>query len=370
MILGFDAKRLFHNTSGLGNYSRTLLQDLSTYYPENIYHLFTPSGANHPWLTGFLQSPFKVHIPANKTWWWRSWSLPNNFPVDMQLYHGLSHELPFTIHQTKVKRIVTIHDLIYRHFPQDFPRPDRIVYEQKIRYALKNADQVVAISEHTRRDLLNHFDVQADRIRVIYQAAHPLFRQTPSTDSIQTAKTKYNLPDHYLLYAGAISHRKNALLALQALQTHRHLDIPLVIVGRGKHYEQKCRQYVVDHRMQKQVIWLGHIPPDQVPALMKGAEAVIYPSLYEGFGLPVLESILLDIPVITTRESSLPEAGGELAHYVGGRDAGELAQMIEAVLQTKDSGDRNEQREKHLAQFNPAVLALQWNDLYQQVIED
>lgn len=370
MILGFDAKRLFHNTSGLGNYSRTLLRDLSTHHPENTYHLFSPSISHHPWSRPFLISPFQTHYPARKTWWWRSFSLPSSFPAELQLYHGLSHELPFTIDRSNVKKVVTIHDLIYRHFPQDFPLPDRITYERKVQYALKNADQIVAISEHTRQDILTHFPVSPERIRVIHQSVLPIFRNTPSTEAVAAMRSQYQLPEIYLLYVGALSHRKNALLVLQALHVNRKLDIPLVIVGKGKQYERKCREYANTHGLQGQVIWLGHIAPDQVPLIMKGASAVIYPSLYEGFGLPVLESIVLDVPVITTRESSLPEAGGELAHYVSGRDPGELAEATLYALNAKPDPDYDEQKRKHLARFDPAGVADQWNHLYRQVIDD
>ncbi|HPG08189.1 MAG TPA: glycosyltransferase family 1 protein [Saprospiraceae bacterium] len=370
MILGFDAKRLFHNTSGLGNYSRTLLRDLSVYHPENSYHLFTPSMANHQWVQPFLQPPFQSHYPERKTWWWRSFTLTSSFPPDLQVYHGLSHELPFTIHQSSIKKIVTIHDLIYRHFPQDFPLPDRITYERKIQYALKTADYVVAISEHTRQDVLAHFPVSPDRVRVIHQSVLPLFRDAPSPDLVAKARRHYQLPEMYLLYVGALSHRKNALLMLQALSANRNLDIPMVIVGKGKHYEHKCRKYVSDHKLDNRVIWLGHVAPDQVPLLMKGASAVIYPSLYEGFGLPVLESIMLDVPVVTTRESALTEAGGDLAYYISGRDPGELAEVTLKAVSSNRTKDYNERKLRHLAQFDAAKVAGQWSHLYQQVIDD
>ena len=369
MILGYDAKRLFHNTSGLGNYSRTLLQDLRQNYPENKYHLFTPSLSKQPWTNAFLNEPFRVHKPEVKIWWWRSWSLPGSFPAGLQLYHGLSHELPFTIHRSGVRSIVTIHDLIYRHFPQDFPKPDRIVYEQKIRYALQRAHHVVAISNHTLNDIQSHYHLSPDRISVIYQAVHPLFRQMPPQKSLDATKKRFGLPENYLLYVGAISHRKNLLLVLQALHADRRLDVPLVVIGKGKHYEQKCRQYVEANGLGKQVIWLGHVAPDQIPSLVKGASVVIYPSLYEGFGLPVLESIMLDVPVITTSESSLPEAGGQLAHYIRGRDPAELAERLHVVLGNQKVTD-SLARKEHLSRFDPVSISRQWQDLYRKVIDD
>ena len=182
MRIGFDAKRVFHNFRGLGNYGRTLLEGLYQFYPEHCYLLYTPPFQDIrsvDWEKKF--SSFRVCTPTgflerSFPSFWRRFLLGKKLERDeLDIYHGLSHDLPAGVRVGKPKTVVTIHDLIFLRFPQFFPWIDRCVYLNKLRHACNRADVILAICEQTKNDLIEFLHIHEDRIRVIYQGVHPRF---------------------------------------------------------------------------------------------------------------------------------------------------------------------------------------------------
>jgi glycosyltransferase involved in cell wall biosynthesis len=178
MELGFDAKRLFCNFTGLGNYSRTLLKNLAKYYPEHDFHLYTPGIRHNSDTNPFLEEQtYNVHLPDGRfKKLWRSWSVVNDMQKDrIELFHGLSHEIPLRIRKTGIRSVVSIHDLIFKIYPETYPVLDRKIYDLKFGYACRNADRIIAISESTKRDIIKFYKIDEGRIDVSYQACNPLF---------------------------------------------------------------------------------------------------------------------------------------------------------------------------------------------------
>ena len=337
--IGFDAKRLFNNFTGLGNYSRTLVQNLANYFPENDYYLFTPKVVKNGETQFFLNSPlFTVQQPRHG-WpaWWRTAGIKKDLRKHhIQLFHGLSHEIPVGIRKTGIKSVVTIHDLLFKRFTGQYNAADRYIYDLKFRYACRNADRIIAISEATKTDIMNDYGIPEEKIRVVYQSCNERFMQERSNRTIDQMLAKYNLPRDYLLYVGAIVERKNLLGVVKALEIlPASVDLPLVVVGRGGQYEMEVKNYLSAANLAGRVLF---IQPDfaDLPPLYQQADVFVYPSFGEGFGIPILEALFSETPVVTSNLSSLPEAAGPHSCLIDPASPEAIAAGIEKVLTDSD----------------------------------
>ncbi|MCB0636250.1 MAG: glycosyltransferase family 4 protein, partial [Lewinella sp.] len=261
--IGFDAKRLFNNFTGLGNYSRTLLKNLADYYPDNAYFLYTPKVQRNDETHYFLNSPmYSVREPkTGQRLLWRSRRILNALRSDrIDLYHGLSHELPLGITSSGIPAIVTIHDLIFKHYPEQYGLLDRQLYDFKFRYACERADHIIAISESTRQDIIKFYDIPPEKITVIYQSCHERFIQERSQKTIDSVLYKHDLPSDYFLYVGSLIPRKNLLGIVKAMSLlPPDLRLPLVIIGNGPAYKTKVVQYAKAQGLESH---LRFIQPD------------------------------------------------------------------------------------------------------------
>lgn len=337
MRIAFDAKRLYNNFTGLGNYSRTLLHGLSELYPNDEYYLYTPKIKETPETAPFYQNgKFNTILPDTVLkGFWRSCGIKKDLRHDkIELYHGLSHEIPLNIHKTGIRSVVTIHDIIYKTYPDMFTAIDRTIYDLKFRYSCKHADKIIAISESTKNDIIRYLGVPPEKIEVIYQAINPLFYQMQTEQEAKTIVRKYNLPEDFLLYVGSINSRKNLMSAVKALAIlPPGMQIPLVIIGKGGAYKNEVLKFAAEHRLEHLLILIDNLADSKaLQAFYQMAKIFIFPSIYEGFGLPVTEALLSKVPVITTNVSSLPEAGGKHSWYVSPTDTEGIAKGIETIL--------------------------------------
>ena len=333
--IGFDAKRAFNNVRGLGNYSRDTIRVLSSQYSDNQYFLFTPKV--NPQIPFAVPDNAVLKLPENG--WqkccpslWRTYSLADEAAkCRLDLFHGLSHELPVGIRRKNIPTVVTIHDLIFLKFPQLYPAFDRMMYRRKYLRSCEDADKIIAVSEQTKRDLVELAGVPEEKVEVVYQGCSPIFRQTISEEQIIQTLSKYRLSKGYVLSVGALEERKNHLLILRALVAHP-MDIRLVIIGNETAYASVLRQYVAEHHMDSQVTLLTGVPFADFPALYRAASVFVYPSLFEGFGIPVLEALCSHVPVIAATGSCLEESGGPHSCYIAPDNADELACQLERIL--------------------------------------
>ena len=332
--IAFDAKRLFHNNTGLGNYSRTLLKGLYTYFPENTYELFTPKLSAKAEYDFFAQN-FTVHTAPKympKSLWRSRFITQDLLRNKVDLYHGLSHELPFGIEKTGIKTVVTIHDLVYKFFPEDFPLIDRTIYEKKWRHSCRNATAIIATSEATKRDIVRYFGTDEKRIHVVYQTCDESFERRAEPAQIAECKRRLNLPDTYILYVGSVTERKNVLNLVQAYNRVRaKIAMPLVIVGRGGEYFKKVQHYVEQENLQQSVLLLNSVGNADLPLLYQAAHCFVYPSKYEGFGIPLVEALKSGTPIVTGQASCLPEVAGKAALYVNPNSVQSIADALEQI---------------------------------------
>jgi len=372
MRIGFDAKRAFFNVSGLGNYSRNLLRALSSHYPDNEYILYTPSINSS--IFDYSKQKFIVREPAgflNKRFksYWRSFSLAKQVKRDeLDIYHGLSHELPYNIQKTGIKTIVTIHDLIFLRFPDLYKPWDRKIYLKKSKYACEIADLIIAISKQTANDIRQFFGIDESKIKVIYQGCNPAFRKELNDTTRSEIIKKYGFPRSFILFVGTIEERKNLLVVLKAMYTGE-IKLPLVVIGRKTSYYKEVKKYIDSNKI-KDIYFLESIINEDLPAIYQQAEVFVYPSVFEGFGIPVIESLYSKTPVITSKHGCFPEAGGLSSMYIDPHNVEELAETIKKVIED------NELRKKmidngynYARNFNDDIVAKNIMNAYKQIIQ-
>ncbi len=337
MKIGFDAKRAVQNNTGLGNYSRYLVEILSEYYPDNQYLLFAPKKKENPRLQTInsrknISFIYPSGIYKLFSSFWRTTGIKRDLKKhSLDIFHGLSGELPAGIKKTGIKSIVTVHDLIFLHYPEYYKPLDRKIYTQKFRYACENADRIIAISECTKRDIISFFHIPEEKISVIYQGCHPNFKIDATDTQKQEILQKYSLPSRYILYLGSIESRKNLLLAVKALQEIEP-DIHLVAIGKKTPYQDEVEQYAEKMGLSGRLHILNQVPFADLPACYQSASVFVYPSFFEGFGIPILEALHSKIPVVATTGSCLEEAGGPSSAYVDPTDSKTMAVKINQIL--------------------------------------
>ena len=337
--IGFDAKRLFHNGTGLGNYSRSLVRSLKSFYPDNSYILFTPS-ITYSDESFFFTKEFETVTSGmftSKAMWRTRLILNALMEHDIDIFHGLSHELPIGIEKTKIKSVVTIHDLIYKLFPKDFPFIDKKIYDAKWKNACTNANAIIATSETTKQDIIKNFHIDAKKIHVVYQTCSDIFAQHYSSKEKDETLKKYGFPRNYMLYVGAIMDRKNVLSLVEAYNKIRNkIDIPLIIVGKGREYYKQLVTYIEKNNLQDKISLRTDIGNDILPIIYQSAEFFLYPSKYEGFGIPVLEAFKSGTPIILSNTSSLPEVAGNAGYYV---DPYKIESIAQAMLDLHENAN-------------------------------
>lgn len=377
MRIAFDAKRATHNGTGLGNYSRFVLNTLSTYNSDNEYLLFTPS-AGKPSLRSKINNGLNIQYRFPKGFWkgfgvksiWRSYGIVSDINLEnMDIYHGLSNEIPFGLQKSGVKSVVTIHDLIFLRYPEFYKPIDRLIYKFKFKRACQKADRVIAVSEMTKRDIVDFFNISPDKIDVIYQGCDNSFKVAATEELKKQVKEKYKLPDNYILYVGTIESRKNLLLALKALKESSN-KIPLVAVGRPTPYMNEVKQYIKENGLENLVTFLHGVPFGDLPAIYQQATIFVYPSFFEGFGIPIIEALYSGIPVIAATGSCLEEAGGPDSIYVNPNSVEQMRDAMSYLINNPDQRNKMIASGKQYAKlFDEENIALELQKLYNKLID-
>ncbi len=335
MKIAYDAKRAFHNSRGLGTYSREVIRLMNAYFPDNDYYLFNPKrknaielalGANNTIL--YPESLWHRKFPAL----WRTFGISRELQkLKVDVYHGLSQELPARIQKTGVKSVVTMHDAIFMRYPHLYPKAYRKIFIEKNKYACMVADKIIAISLQTKKDIVHYFQADENKIEIVYQGCSNIFRQQISEQEKIRVRDKYNLPQQYLLNVGAVEKRKNIELIIKALH-HGKINIPLVVVGKATAYMQELKQLLTQFGLEGSVIFIQDAATTDLPAIYTLAEIFIYPSVFEGFGIPVLEALCTATPVIAATGSCLEESGGPSSLYVDAYNVAEMSAAINTIL--------------------------------------
>jgi glycosyltransferase involved in cell wall biosynthesis len=275
--------------------------------------------------------------------------------------------------QNNIKSIVTIHDLIFKRLPETYKAIDRSIYDYKSKYSCTHSDKIVAISKSTKNDLIEFYNIDPNKIQVIYQSCNPIFYSDKDlSPQLETKLQSYKLPTEYLLYVGSVEPRKNLKLILEAYGQLQDKDIPpLVIIGKARSYKKIFNQMKSSSAIADKIIWIENLENNELlKEIYKKASILLYPSLYEGFGLPVAEALLTKTPVISSNISSLPEAGGPDTIYINPHKVEELSVAIQKVLSNTELQTRMKGRGYAYAMknFDPLNISKQWMSCYEEVL--
>lgn len=338
MKIGFDAKRAFFNNRGLGNYSRDTIRILSLLNPQEKFYLFSPDNSTK------IQFNYGVNcqiVSPNSLWkeaqsLWRTIGISKDIKSQqIDIYHGLSNEIPLGLNSSKVRTVVTMHDLIFLQFPKLYPFLDRYLYKKKYIRSCSKADKIIAISNQTKSDLINLIGIEDNKVAVVYQGCNPIFKYDISDDLKETIRKKYKLPNQFILNVGALEQRKNQLFIIKTILDNQ-IDIPLVIVGHETQYLSTLKKFVEEHNMVDNVIFLTEVSLVELPALYQMSMLFVYPSIFEGFGIPIIEAMTSRVPVITSLGSCFRETGGDAAIYIDPHNEDSLATAINKVVNDED----------------------------------
>lgn len=369
-----DVSAAVHSRAGLGRYSERLARALHEQRPQQIalFHNQGRDGHLPPSLRGISRRTLRAGYKP-----WRSMVLLghlthlsfNRLVPDARLFHSTEHLL---MPLRGIPTVLTVHDLIYKLFPD---------YHKKLNYWYLNlamprfcrrADAIIAVSEATRQDIVRHYGVDPKTIHVVYEAAADHFRP-PGSEEVAHARQKYGLPEHFLMHLSTIEPRKNLNRLLDALQIVRR-DRPemcLVLVGsKGWLYETFFAR-IEDLGLQAAVTHLGWVPDQDLPAVIAAADLAVQPSLYEGFGLPILEEMACGQVVAASNSSSHPEIGGDAAAYFTPTDVAEMASVIAHLLDDEDEyRERRQLGLKQAARFSWQRAAQETVAIYDRLLQE
>jgi len=371
MKIGFEAKRIFHNKTGLGNYARDLVRVLATYFPENNYFLYNPKKNKTTLFVPnntnvFEKNPISKFDQKFKNYWRQNTVVKDIIKDEIILYHGLSGELPSGLTKNSIKSIVTIHDLIFMRYPKMYSFFDRKIHFYKFKKAAKNANLIIAISEQTKKDIITYLNIDASKIVVVYQGCQDVYKKEYSELEKQIVSKKYNLPLKFVLNVGTIEERKNALTIVKSI---KNLDIDLVLIGKQTDYCQIIQQYISENNLKNRVHFLKGLTSEELAITYQLASVFVYPSLFEGFGIPIIEGLYSKTPVITTKNGVFSEAAGPNSLYIEPFDEKDLANKISLILKDELlASTMKEEGWQFVQQFNDEEIAKNIMNCYHQVL--
>jgi len=373
MTIYVDVSAAVHSKAGLSRYASSLVRALDPLLGERLGLFQNGLGARAP-LEGFSDrtvgvpygyKPWRAMVLASQGLCVR---LIRHLP-DAELFHATEHLLPTV---GRVPTVLTVHDLIFQRYPQYHKRANYMYLRAAMPLFCRRASAVIAISDSTRRDLIELYGLPEDKITVIAEAAAPAF--TPqSPERIQDVRTRYGLPERYVLALGTLEPRKNLsrLIDASGPLIERGIIDALVLVGARGWLVDEFDQHLASSRWRERVIQPGFVAEEDLPALYAGAVLTAQPSLYDGFGLPVLEAMASGCPVCSSSASSLPEVGGDASRYFDPHDVDDMADVLLQVA--ADDAVRQQMREAGLARartFSWARTARETAALYEKVIAE
>jgi len=374
MAIYIDVSSAVHGKAGLGRYADSLVRALLRREPER-FALFYNRGQNTWPPEGLEWVPARSVRAGYKPWRMAVWlshlagvSFDRLLP-GAELFHATEHLL---LPLRRVPTVLTVHDMIFKLFPQHQKRLNYWYLNAAMPLYCRRASAIITVTEASKRDIVAHYHLPPDKVTVIYEAASPEFRPAPA-DAVESARRRYNLPDDFMIHVGTIEPRKNLSRLIHALDTLRGegLRVPLVVVGaRGWLYDDFFRQ-LESLEVRHDVIFPGYVPGPDLPLLYNGARVSVTPSVYEGFGLPVLEAMACGTPVVASGSSSLPEIGGEAALYFDPYDVDALAAAVRRVWTEPDlRADLRARGLVQAARFSWDRAALETMALYQKVMSE
>ncbi|HEX8599923.1 MAG TPA: glycosyltransferase family 1 protein [Chloroflexia bacterium] len=368
MLVGFEASALHGHKSGVGYYTENMMASIMAASPENRYVLFSGRNVRNDdyFPLGSELEYNDRHFPVRAVW--MQTVLPSALRhVRPDLCHFTNYLAPV---QCPCPSIVTIYDMTVFITPRFHTFKKFVLDRTLMPIVARRADAIVTVSNSARNDILRYLKVPRDKVRVIPGAASSHFRPTTDQAKLEDVRSRYGLDVPYILYVGTIEPRKNLVRLVRAFARLKKRSLPhkLLIVGQAGWQVSPVYAEVERLGLTKDVVFTGYVPLEDLPPLYTMAESLAFPSLYEGFGLPVIEAMACGTPVVTSRSSSLREISGDAALLVDPLSVDELEEALYRIH--SDPGLRACLRERGIARaalFTWETTARATLDLYKQV---
>lgn len=334
MKIGIISEPLNQNLTGIGNYTYKIISELNKINHNGKINIYLINSV-HTELFRYMDELIIRNIfnRVLKTYLWYPYAIIklNREKTDLNLIHNPS-QIP-TFFKPKQKYVITVHDITPLLFPKEHKSGKSFIYRLLFPRTLKTADKIITVSHNTKQDIINYFKTPDEKIKVIHLAADKKY-QPLNKEIISKFKEKYNLDFPFLLYVGTLEPRKNIPTLIKSIYKLKKNNLPhkLVIAGKKGWKYKSIFSLIEELDLQNDVIFTGYVPDVDLPALYNAADMFVYPSLYEGFGLPPLEAMACGCPVITSNTSSLPEVVGDAGIMIDPHDVDELAEAIYEVL--------------------------------------
>jgi glycosyltransferase involved in cell wall biosynthesis len=351
MTIYVDVSSAVHAKAGIGRYAESLARALVSCRPGRFALFYNRERGTQP-PAGLESVPARTVRAGYKPWRMAVWLGHlagvgfNRLVPGVELFHATEHLLPPF---PGVPTVLTVHDMIFKLFPEHQKKLNFWYLNATMPLYCRRADAIITVSASSKRDMVAHYGLDPARIAVIHEAADPSFVPAPA-EAVAAVRSRYGLPDRFLLHVGTIEPRKNLTRLVEALQALRAegLAIPLVVVGaKGWLYDDFFRR-LADLDVRDSVQFPGYVPFQDLVPLYGAATLAVMPSVYEGAGLPVVEAMASGTPVVCSHASSLPEMGGDAARYFDPYDVAAIAQAIRTVW--TDADLRAEMRSRGLEQ--------------------
>lgn len=375
MRIAIDLIPITGKEAGLQRYAQQLVKGLAEFDKKNDYILLLNEKAYDFFYV--KQSNFKnikVKTPPKIHFFWEQVYLPLHtlfknfdilhFPVSAPPYFQFS----------SLKTIVTMHDLTFIIYPETMTKISRLYWTFFMKRGVKTAKKIIADSKSTKDDLIKHYNIPEEKVKVIHAALTRNFSTSLEASNFQSVKDEYGLPEKYLLYVGTLEPRKNVRRLVQAFhkaKSKKRFIHKLVITGKKGWLFSEIFETVEKLRLGSEVIFTGFVPDEDLPGIYSGAEIFVFPSLYEGFGLPPLEAMSYGVPVLVSNSSSLPEVVGDAGILVNPEDIDDIANGILRLVE--DQNLRNQLKEKGLQQaqkFSLERMAKETLEVYEEVANE
>lgn len=351
MKIAFDIRGIDGTRGGKGIWTANVLKSILNQDRENEYFLYT----NKDWKEDYHYLP-NVHVirvnGRSFLWHWRFYKDLLKQKIDV-LIATESYIVPFLHDPQKMNVALIVHDLVAFKSPAKHQRRATWIERATLKKAVRKSRWIFTVSQYTKKDLLQMYPKfhLEDKTTVVYAGVREIFQRKMDANKIINVQRRYNLEPDYIMMAGTLEPRKNILGALEAyslLSSKNQQIYRFVAVGKKGWYYKQIFQKVKDLGLNLRVKFLEYIPDDDLVTLMQGAKIFLFPSFYEGFGLPILEAMQCGVPVLASRVTSIPELGVNAIHYADPTDSVDIADGITQLLE--DESYRNQLRQKGLEQ--------------------
>lgn len=353
---GFEEKTNLPKRVGSSEFCFQLLKKINEIDKKNEYIIYLPQNPTNDMPKENKNWKYEI-IPNTKLWTIFGLSKKLAKEKNLDLFFSPTHYVPIFL---SCPQIISILDVSYKHFPDMFPKKDLLKLAIWGKFSIRNAEKIITISNSSRDDIINEYKVPKSKVEVVPLGIREI--EISKMDKNEFIK-KYNLSNPYVLFVGTLQPRKNIANLIEAFSKIENKNLDLVIVGRKGWDFENILAAPKKFNIEDKVKFLDNVTNEDLPLFYKNAEVFVLPSLYEGFGLPILEAMQYDCPVVTSKISSLPEAGGDAAIYFDPKNVADIAATIEKVINNKKL------REDMIKKGKEQVKKFSWEKSAREVIK-